>query len=146
MNGLRLQHIEFPALALFRDGAMSVKEDLLSLQRASRYALKRRVHEGLRIIDRTGKEFVVESATKLGTIGRFWGWSPVYGQIVRVDLNFKPGYVSRSLAEVRDVVLTWFTKWEGWEEAGNWPEPRDSVRNAASMDEIINALRDPAER
>src|SRR5262249_35119573 len=106
--------------------------------------LKRRAHDGLRILDRTCKEFVVQSATKIGTVGPFGGWNILLGQTIRVALDLRPEVATRSLAEVKDLVLAWFSKWEGWESGGDLPELQAAVRNASTMDEVIEVLRDPA--
>ncbi len=139
------QSIEFPAIALFRDGTTSVHENLASVQLTTRHALKHRIYDGLRIIDRKGNEYVVDSAMKIGTVGPLGGWSLFYGQKIRVALKIEPGFVAHSLNEVKELVLAWLTKWHGWESSGSCPAPRDSVQYADSVEEIIQALRDPAE-
>jgi hypothetical protein len=136
--------ITFPAIYFYADGAMGIADDADDLEISTRLALKSKAHRGLRIIDDSGRELLVRDAVKTGHVGRFGGWNIFLTQWIRVRLVCEEVAGHRSVDQVRSMVLAYFSRWHGWSSAGNYQDVQRAVERAASIGEIVNALRDPS--
>jgi hypothetical protein len=129
--------LTFPCLAIGERGIWTMAWKTVV---ATRLMLKHRYYDGLRIVDSSGSEYAVKSATRLRGYGPFGGWNLFFNQRVSVRLQVEPTGKTFTVEELRAIVRTDFKSWHGWESRVGIEETKREIAAAGSCAEILHAL------
>ena len=127
----------FPCLAIGRGGIRTMAWKTVV---ATRLMLKHGYYDGLRIVDSTGMEYAVKSATRLRGYGRFGGWNLFLNPRSSVRLDVEPTGKTFTADELRALVHADFKSWHGWESRVGIEEMRREIKAAGSCAEILRAM------
>lgn len=131
--------IAFPVLCRHK-GTLFTFGSRESLTKTTSAALRGGLFDGLRMIDSTGKEAIVESARKICGVGLFWGFNVFLNQRIRVALSMRDTGRTFSPDEVRAMVLRDFRTWHGWQSRGDFEVLKKAIERAESTSEILHLL------
>ena len=134
-----MNHAElaFPCLAIGKRGVWTMAWKTVV---GTRLMLKHGSFDGVRIVDSTGTEYAVKSASKLGGYGRFGGWNLFFNQRITVRLDVEPTGRTLTADELRAIVRADFRSWQGWESRVGIEELKREVEAAASCAAILHAM------
>jgi hypothetical protein len=134
---LRHENLEFPCLAANYRGVHTLPEKTIV---TTALAPRHRAYDNSRLIDSSGAEFSVRSASKLRGFGPLWGWNVFLNQRICVLLDVEPTGRTYTADELRQIVLNDFRSWEGWQSRGDFRQLKASVLKASSPAEILRSL------
>ena len=129
--------LAFPCLAIGKRGIWTMAWKTVV---ATRLMLKHGSYDGMHIVDSTGTEYAVKSATKAGGYGQFGGWNLFFNQRITVRLDVEPTGRKLTVEELREIVRADFKDWHGWESRVGIEELKREVKAAASCAEILHAM------
>lgn len=139
MRSMTENELAFPVLCQHK-GTLFTSGRLESLTRTTSAALRGGLFDGLRMIDSTGKEVMVESARKLFGVGLIWGFNVFLNQRIRVALSMRVTGKTFSPVEVRAIDLRDFRTWHGWQSRGDFEGLKEAIERTESIIEILRLL------
>ena len=142
--GPRMQPVavEWPALCFSKQNVLFMPEER-GMTTCTKAALKKgNWFDGLGIVDRGGREFLVKRATLLHGVGPFWGYNLLFGRVVRVALEYELVRDTVPLAEVKSRIYASFRAWHGWAAGGDLGEVRLAVKKASCLDDLMKIIGD----
>jgi len=128
--------ITFPVICFDRH-LSRIRRDWDSLVTTTTAGVKNGMFDNMLVVDSNGKSMRVKSARKLHGVGLFWGFNPMVGQRIKVELIFDGEPFFMTVDDVRKRVLASFQKWHGWETRGDFDELKAAVEKASTVAEII---------
>ena len=131
------EELQYPALGFLADGTLKVVASAGQLTLNTRYGLRGGYFSGLRIVDSSGRWFVVRSAKKLRGVS---GYTLLLNQWIRVELEIEDTQRQAELDEVRTLVLTDFEAWDGWSSRGDFDVLVRRVKGARTLPELLKVL------
>ena len=96
--------------------------------------------DDLLLIDSRGAGYRVHGASKLHSVGPFWGYNIFLNQKLRVRLNFTEGPIKISLEDVKELIERSFKRWSGWPSRGDFKVLRKRVSAATSFRVLAEIL------
>ena len=129
----------YPVLAFDRY-SFGVKRDVEELTVVWTSLIRSGWFVGLQIADSDGKTFEVASARKLHSVGFLWGFNPLYGRRVKVELKLRQLHPSLTLEEIRSHLLALLRTYSPWKSRDDYDELLAAVSNADSISRLITAL------
>ena len=133
--------VKYPAILFDSPTIFEVVEREEQLTICSKTALRRGYYKKLRIFDSSGRSYLINSAKKIGTLGRFWGYNFFLNQTVRVELEFSKKVEETFLEDLKEKILNAFDKGRNfWGSRGDLPELKKLVREAKTHFELIQRL------
>jgi len=131
--------LQFPCLCIHK-GTMFTVASHESLVTTTAAALRGGLFEKLKIIDSTGREFLVKTARKLHGVGPFRGFNIFLDQRIRVALEIEYGGRTCTTEEVRQIVFRDFKRWDGWASREDFDQLKHSIERATSSAEILGLV------
>ena len=135
-----VDELDFPALGTLSSGTLIVLPTAAHLTLNTAVGLREGFYVGFRVVDSNGRWFRVRSATKIGGVGRFWGYNLFLNQRIRVLLDLEEEHKQASTNEVREMVLDEFDTWPGWESRGDYFDLRRDIESAKTIRELLARL------
>ena len=129
--------LRYPALSFLANGALTVVASSDHLTRNTRRGLKRGYYAGLRLVDMSGRWFVIRSARKLHALS---GYSLLLNQWIRVELDVEDTGREAGLDEVRRMVLKDFAAWDGWSSRGDFDVLVQRVEAARTIPDLLETM------
>lgn len=136
---MAVRDLTFPVLCFYKSTLFAASSSD-TLTRTTSAALRGGLFNGLRVVDSTGTEYVVETVRKLHGIGPFWGFNIFLNRTVRIDITLVETGKQLGVDEVRRLVIRDFRKWHGWESRDDYEQLKASVQTAGSVSEIMHHL------
>ncbi|MEI7881842.1 MAG: hypothetical protein WCI95_13335 [bacterium] len=131
--------ITFPVICFYRH-LLRIRCDWDTLVTTTTAGVKNGMFDNMLVVDSNGKAIHVKSARKLHGVGLFWGFNPMVGQRIKVDLIFDGEPFLMTVVDVRNLVLDLFKKSSGWQTRDDFDELKSSVENASTIGELIRLL------
>ncbi|HEY5811468.1 MAG TPA: hypothetical protein VIT23_02295 [Terrimicrobiaceae bacterium] len=135
-------NIKFPIIAITpKQKVVSVYHTLERLATCSSSALKKGYYAEMEIIDDSNKLFFVASAKKLHGVGRLWGFSLLYGRLIRVEIELSERLQTLSLDEAKKRILE-VARGGTWDatEVGYLRGIRRKIQEAQSIEAIRGVI------
>jgi hypothetical protein len=140
---ISLDQLIFPVISFSKGNVVDFAKSSNELTQCNKRALKNGFFKNLLIVDCSGTSFKVKDATKIGTVGLFWGYDFFLDQKIRVAINFHHETETILLESFKDKILKIFKKDEYfWNSDGELEERTSFVQNANTHGEIIKRLTD----
>jgi hypothetical protein len=133
--------IQFPVI-YFSGICLGVENTFEELTTCTRLALRHGFFNKMLLVEATGRAFWIGGAQKLHGVGLFWGYNIFLNQRIRVKLLFEGEPFRVTVDEVKKRVFDSFDKLDCWSSGGNLEELRAGVRNAQTVAEIVQVLRE----
>jgi hypothetical protein len=133
--------ITFPVICFYRH-LLRIRRDWETLVTTTTAGIKNGMFDNMLVVDASGKAIRVKSARKLHGVGLFWGFNPMVGQRIKVELIFDGEPFAMTVEDVRNLVLGLFKKCNGWQTRGDFAELKASVEKAQTIAELIRLLAD----
>lgn len=131
------EELEYPALGFLADGTLKVVASATQLTLNTRYGLRGGYYSGLRIVDSSGRWFIVRSAKKLRGLS---GYTLLLNQWIQVGLELEDTKRQAELDEVQKMVLADFEAWDGWSSRGDFDLLVRRVKGARTLSELLRVL------
>mgnify|MGYP000853456588 CR=1 FL=1 len=132
--------ISFPVIC-FYGFLLRIRTDRDDLVITTTAGVKNGMFDNMLVVGVDGKAVRVKSARKLQGIGFLWGFNPMVGRRIKVELLYDGEPFVMSVDEVRSKVLNSFEKWHGWKTREDYDELKASVEKAVSIEEIIRLVK-----
>jgi hypothetical protein len=133
--------LRYPVIAFAKRNVVHFARNSDDLTICSSRGLKNGFYNGLEIIDSDGKKYEIENAQKVGTKGFLFGLNILYGQKLRIKLNFSNKIEKENLEELKARINKAFKKDKFfWNSDGSLSEKKSFINNAISFKEIIEYL------
>jgi hypothetical protein len=132
--------LEFPVIALSRDGTILIARERERLTTCSPHAL-RTYFDNLKIVALDGRRFTVKSARRISTKKRWWQRPILFLTLLKVELDFTEEGTA-ALDDVKKILLRAFkTDPYNWKEPLSYREFADQVNNCGSFHELAEYIR-----
>jgi hypothetical protein len=136
-----IDNIKFPAITFAKKNVVAFARDLDDLTICSRRALRRGYYNGLSIIDSSGAHYRVISAREVDTIGFFFGFSLMFGQRLRVDIEIEEPCSSISIDELKKTLIKAINEDRySWNSGGDLGRILQKIKESSNHSEIIGIL------
>ena len=138
---MSIDSLRFPVIAVRGPIARvyATPDDLLTCTRS---ALRRGWFHDLLLVDARGNGRRVREATRVGTVGPFWGIDIFLNQWLRVMLHFDGDSVVVPLSELKRYLLRAVEVAPGKWDSGRSPsELRARIADASSREELLSLMR-----
>ncbi len=136
-----LESLRYPVIC-FSQNIVRVKRTENELSTCNRLALKNGWYRGMLIVDSSGTALRVKDARTLRGIGFFWGYGLLRSRRVIAELAVADPPSTKSVGDLKEVVLESFRKHHGWSSRGDFAELKLRIRKATTISEIIEILKD----
>lgn len=96
--------------------------------------------DGLVIYDSLDRTFRVTRIAKIRGVGRFWGWNPLYGRRLALEIHTKLYEVQYPFSKVKQDVIGLLTQRSEWRSRDDYDSLLGSVETALSIKQLISGL------
>jgi hypothetical protein len=131
--------LTFPVVCFHRH-LLRVRNDWDALVTTTTAGVKNGMFDNMLVVDSSGKAIRVKSARKLHGVGLFWGFNPMVGRRIKVELVYDGDLFPMTVDEVRNLVLGSFKNRHGWQTRGDFDELKAAVEKASTVAEIIRLV------
>jgi len=131
--------LTFPVVCFHRH-LLRIRNDWDALVTTTTAGVKNGMFDKLLVVDSNGKAIRVKSARKLHGVGLFWGFTPMGGRRIRVELFYDGNSFPMTVDEVRNLVLGSFKNRHGWQTRDDFDELKTAVEKASTVAEIIRLV------
>lgn len=131
--------LTFPVVCFHRH-LLRVRNDWDALVTTTTAGVKNGMFDNMLVVDSNGKAIRVKSARKLHGVGLFWGFNPMVGRRIKVELVYDGDLFPMTVDEVRNLVLGSFKNRHGWQTRGDFDELKIVVEKAPTVAEIIRLV------
>lgn len=133
--------LKYPIIAFGKRNVIHLARNSDDLTICSRRGLKNGFYNGLLIIDIDGNNYEIENAQKIGTVGLLFGFNILYGQKLKIKLNFSSKSGKITIEEFKENILKVYKNDAYfWNSGGNLSTMKSFILNAVSFKEIIEYL------
>lgn len=129
----------FPVICFDRH-LLRIRTDWDTLVTTTTAGVKNGMFDNILVVDSNGKAIRVKSAQKLHGVGLFWGFNPMVGRRIKVELIFDGEPFTTTVDDVRTRILDSFRKRHGWQTRGDFDELKSSVEKASTVAELIRLV------
>jgi hypothetical protein len=96
--------------------------------------------DGLVIYDSLDRTFRVTRIAKVRGVRRFWGWNPLYGRRLALEVHTKLHEVQHPFSKVKQDVVELLTRRSEWRSRDDYDALLADVENASSIEQLISDL------
>jgi len=137
-----LQRVRFPVLRISRRGLLEVSDDEDALTVCGTAALASGHFTDATIIDVAGHRFRIRGATKVVSVGPFFGFRLMLSRRIKVRYELEP-QPNLEVATAKELVLKAMRQTHHfWNARADAAEVRALVRQATSFRELFELVRD----
>lgn len=111
------------------------------LTKTTNYVLKGGYFNNLLLIDCTGKSWIIKEATKLNSIGLFWGYNVFLEQNIRVKFKYKENKKIYNLLDVKKLILDKIYRDRYFGNQGEFDEIVSTVNQSESILNLFELLK-----
>ena len=94
----------------------------------------------LELVDSTGQLLRVLDARPLHGVGPLWGYKPLVGRRVRIELELSTETRIVSAEELKKRIRTLLESWEGWKSRDDYESVLARVEQAQSVSELVSLV------
>jgi hypothetical protein len=132
--------LAFPVLGRTQRGNVFVWPSAATLTLNTAVGLRNGFYTDLELVDSGGRCFRVASARKLEGVGRFAGYNVFLNQRIRTELQLEDKHRQATVDEVRDMILEYFRRSDGWTSREDFLSVRNEVQSSTTIGELLSRL------
>ena len=146
-NNHFLESVKLPFLALSKPAVIEVVNKLDDILICSKGALKNGFYTNLELIDSDGYLYKVQNATKVGSVGKFWGYDLFLDQTIKVELTITSNPQKLAFSEIKErIVRTINQDRFFWSSGGDLDEIKSRILDAKNFKSLINYFNERLNR
>lgn len=134
---------KYPVIASAKGGFQHFARNADDITICSKRGWKNGFYNGLNIVDSWGNSFKVQGVKKVGYVGFLWGFNFVFGQKIRIKLNYQKVDRGLSIDEIKVKIFKALkSDRHFWNSGGTLDELITITKSSKSYKDVIKYLTD----